>query len=45
VKELSARLAERRRELRSAADARPARPGEEEEQIFEAIQRFFGLRS
>ncbi len=46
VKELSARLAERRRELRSSVDARhPAPPGEEEDQIFDAIQRFFGLRT
>lgn len=45
VKELSARLAERRREFRSSADAhQPTRPGEEEAQIFNAIQRFFGLR-
>ncbi len=45
VKELSTRLAERRMELLKSAGARQPLQADEEERIFDAIQRFFGLRT
>lgn len=45
AKELSSLLAERRMSLLSAAGDRTKTRGEEEERIFEAIGRFFGLKT